>query len=42
VTEVRNGVISIEAARNVYGVVVTGDDHAIDETATAALRRYAT
>ena len=42
VTEVRNGVISIEAARNIYGVVVTGDEHAIDETATAALRRYAT
>ena len=42
VAEVRNGVISIEAARNVYGVVVTGDDYTIDETATAALRRNAT
>ena len=37
--EVRNGVISAEAARDAYGVVVTGDECAVDETATAALRK---
>ena len=36
--EVRNGVISAEAARDVYGVVVTGEDCAVDEAATVALR----
>ena len=37
--EVRNGVISAEAARDAYGVVVTGDECAVNETATAALRK---
>ena len=37
--EARNGVISVEAARDVYGVVVTGEDCAVDEAATAALRK---
>ena len=37
--EVRNGVTSAEAARDIYGVAVTGDDCAVDEAATASLRK---
>jgi len=36
--EVRNGVISIDVARDVYGVAVKGEDCAVDEPATVALR----
>lgn len=35
--EVRNGVISVRAARDIYGVALD-DDGALDETATAGLR----
>ena len=37
--EVRNGVISAEVARDAYGVVGSGDECAVDETATTALRQ---
>ena len=37
--EVRNGVISIDVARDVYGVAVTGDHCAVNEAATATLRK---
>ena len=37
--EVRNGVISADAARDVYGVAVTGEDCAVDGPATATLRK---
>lgn len=36
--EVRNGIISLPAARDVYGVVVDADTFEIDEQATASLR----
>ncbi|MDA0261061.1 MAG: hydantoinase B/oxoprolinase family protein [Proteobacteria bacterium] len=36
--EVRNGVISFDAARDAYGVVVDATTFAVDERATAALR----
>jgi N-methylhydantoinase B/oxoprolinase/acetone carboxylase alpha subunit len=39
-TDVRNGWVSVDAARTEYGVVLadTGDDYLVDEAATAALR----
>ncbi len=39
--DVRNGVVSRAAARDVYGVVLRGDDFEVDAAATAALRREA-
>jgi len=36
--DVRDGVVSVAAAREVYGVALTGNGHAVDERATAALR----
>ncbi|MFQ5463264.1 MAG: hydantoinase B/oxoprolinase family protein [Phycisphaerae bacterium] len=38
--EVRDGIISVEAARRVYGVVVNGRTFALDDAATAALRGH--
>ena len=37
--DARNGVISFEAARDVYGVVVAGDNCNVDEAVTAVLRK---
>jgi N-methylhydantoinase B len=37
--DVREGYVSIEAAREQYGVVLTDDSSAVDEPATEALRR---
>jgi N-methylhydantoinase B/oxoprolinase/acetone carboxylase alpha subunit len=38
-TDVRNGWVSVEAARREYGVIITSDDDfAIDDAATAELR----
>jgi 5-oxoprolinase (ATP-hydrolysing)/N-methylhydantoinase B len=39
--DVRNGWVSLDAARTDYGVVITrdGDDYTIDEAATAGIRR---
>ena len=39
--DVRNGLVSLEAARETYGVVVCDDRSGIDEPATVALRRPA-
>jgi N-methylhydantoinase B len=36
--EVRNGVVSVEAARDIYGVVVDPKTYAVDHAATAKLR----
>ena len=42
--DVRNGWVSLEAARREYGVVVTWQDHdfSLDETATSQLRAVGT
>ena len=37
--EVRNGIISLRAARELYGVVVDPDTHVVDEEATRQLRK---
>lgn len=37
--DVRNGVLSFDAARNHYGVVIDPETYTVDEEATAALRR---
>ncbi|MBT4043539.1 MAG: hydantoinase B/oxoprolinase family protein, partial [Rhodospirillaceae bacterium] len=36
--DVRDGVVSIEAAESVYGVILDGDGRSVDEDATAILR----
>ena len=36
--DVRNGIVSVQAARETYGVVLTDDGREVDEQATAALR----
>ena len=36
--EVKNGVVSLDAAREAYGVVVDPESFAVDEAATAELR----
>jgi N-methylhydantoinase B len=36
--DVRDGLVSREAARDVYGVALTADGRAVDEPATATLR----
>lgn len=36
--DVRNGVVSMETARTIYGVAITSDGRAIDETRTRMLR----
>jgi hypothetical protein len=36
--DVRDGVVSVAAARDVYGVALMGNGLAVDERATAALR----
>jgi N-methylhydantoinase B len=37
--DVLDGKVGAEAARELYGVVVSGEPPAVDEAATAALRR---
>jgi N-methylhydantoinase B len=37
-TDVRNGIVSVEAARETYGVALTDDLREVDEQATATLR----
>lgn len=39
--DVRNGLVSVEAAREIYGVVVSGDLRSVDEPATDTLRAEA-
>ncbi|MBF0526604.1 MAG: hydantoinase B/oxoprolinase family protein, partial [Deltaproteobacteria bacterium] len=39
VKDVRNGVVSVDAARNYYGVIIDPKTFVVDEAATAGLRR---